>query len=45
MRMTLHVAAADDFPAYAQLVQRGTACARCANAHPELDEQRVARRS
>jgi Winged helix DNA-binding domain len=40
MRMTLHVAAADDFPAYAQLCREArmrTLRKRC----PELDEERV----
>ena len=42
MRMTLHLAAADDFPAYAQLV-RHARMRTLRTKYPELDEERVAR--
>jgi hypothetical protein len=41
MRMTLHVAAADDFPAYAQLA-RHARMRTLRKRFPELDEERVA---
>jgi hypothetical protein len=42
MRMTLHLAAADDFPAYAQL-SRHTRMRTLRNRHPEFDEERAVR--
>ena len=41
MRMTLHVAAADEFPAYAQLA-RHARMRTLRKRFPELDEERVA---
>jgi hypothetical protein len=40
MRMTLHLAHADDFPAYAQLC-RHHRMRMLRNRHPELDEERI----
>ena len=41
MRMTLHLAHADDYPAYAQLC-RHHRMRTLRNRHPELDEERIA---
>ena len=40
MRVTLHLAAASDYPAYAQLARQAR-MRTWRNAHPDLDEQRV----
>jgi hypothetical protein len=40
MRLTLHVAAADDYPAYAQLARQGW-LRRWRTTYPHLDEERV----